>query len=708
MKSLHLILGCHSHQPVGNFDFVFEEAYEKAYLPFIEVLERFPAVHFTQHYTGPLWDWFLEHRPEFVERLAALVRRGQIEIMGGAYYEPLLCAIPQRDAIAQIRRMQAFCERHFGQRPRGMWLAERVWEPGMAKTLAEAGVEYTVLDDMHFKCSGLAPDALYGYYMTEDEGRAVKVFPIQERLRYLVPFHPVHETIEHLRELASEDGLRCAVLHDDGEKFGTWPGTHHSVYEEGWLENFFQALTDNQEWLHCVTYAEYMAKTPALGRTYVTCASYQEMMAWALPTPMQRELKDLRALFEPDSTYQLYIRGGFWRNFLAKYPEANTMQKRMLRESNRLAALRARHPGDARLDEAERLLHESQCNCAYWHGVFGGLYLNHLRTAVFEKAIAAGAVLDAVEHAGAEWTRAVLEDVDADGHEEAILENAAMALYFKPADGASLYEWDFKPRPFNLLNTLARREEAYHDTLRSGQASAAGADQEQKSIHDLVWVKEEGLDAYLVYDAHRRSSLRDRFLDLEPGVDALWAGTARDYGNFAAERYVAECGGNQIVFTRHGLVQGPEPAPVLLRKTARIEPGANACEIRYDIENMGHTALACRFGVEFAVNLLSGAGPDRYFASRDRDLAFLPLGARGLLEGLEHIALHDRWLGLVCEIAWRGPAEVYHYPIETVSQSEAGQERVYQGSVVMPSWALDLPPGAAFGLTLTLAAGQTD
>jgi predicted glycosyl hydrolase (DUF1957 family) len=36
-----------------------------------------------------------------------------------------------------------------------MWLAERVWEPHLAKPIAEAGVEYVILDDNHFKAAGL-------------------------------------------------------------------------------------------------------------------------------------------------------------------------------------------------------------------------------------------------------------------------------------------------------------------------------------------------------------------------------------------------------------------------------------------------------------------------------------------------------------------------------------------------------------------------
>ncbi|MCF6286679.1 MAG: DUF1925 domain-containing protein, partial [Candidatus Hydrogenedentes bacterium] len=388
MKQINLILGCHSHQPVGNFDFVFEEAFAKSYKPFIDVLERFPAIRCTLHYTGPLWDWFLAHESQYVERLATLAKCGQVEIMGGGYYEPLLCAIPERDARAQIRHMQKFCEKNLGVTPRGMWLTERVWEPHMARILSQSGVEYAALDDSHFLCSGHRPDELYGYYMTEEEGEAVKVFPIQEKLRYLVPFHPVQETIDYLRELATEEGDRCAVLHDDGEKFGIWPGTHKSVYEEGWLEEFFQALTDNQEWLHSVTYSEHMDSHPPIGRTYITCASYQEMMAWALPTPRQRELKAAREALEHQPELKAlcapFLRGGFWRNFLAKYPEANTMQKRMLRVSKRLERLK-NHAGHEAYEQARQHLHRGQCNCAYWHGQFGGLYLNHLRTAIYEQ-----------------------------------------------------------------------------------------------------------------------------------------------------------------------------------------------------------------------------------------------------------------------------------------------------------------------------------
>ena len=33
-KSIRFVLTLHNHQPIGNFDHVFEEAYQDSYLPF--------------------------------------------------------------------------------------------------------------------------------------------------------------------------------------------------------------------------------------------------------------------------------------------------------------------------------------------------------------------------------------------------------------------------------------------------------------------------------------------------------------------------------------------------------------------------------------------------------------------------------------------------------------------------------------------------
>ena len=709
-KRISLIFGCHSHQPIGNFDSVFESAYVLAYRPFIDVLEKYPAIRVTLHYTGPLLDWFAQHRPEFLARLRRLSASGQIEIMGGGYYEPLLCAISSRDGIAQIARMQGFCEEHFGAAPKGMWLTERVWEPYMPKVLRAAGVEYTALDDAHFRSSGLTPDDMFGYYVTEHEGQCVKVFPILEKLRYLVPFHQVSECIEYLDSIATEDGCRCAVIHDDGEKFGVWPDTHKSVYEEGWLEEFFEALTEHRAWIHSTTYSDFIAEHPPLGRTYITCASYQEMNEWALPTPIQRRLKAVRKALEQNGEASadtlLFLRGGFWRSFLAKYPEANTMQKKMLHVSARVA--QARDAGKAGWEDAERLLHQGQCNCAYWHGVFGGLYLNHLRTAVFEKLIEAERVLDGIERDGDGWVAVYETDFDADGLPEAFIENSVMKLAVAPADGGTLFEWDFKPRPFNFLNTLARRDEPYHDLLRSGHVQVGVTGEGDHSIHELTRAKEAGLENLLVYDGYRRASLRDHVWGSEPSTEALWANLEPELASFPTMTYTMRRGKGFVELSASSAIVGFAGSEVRVTKRLNLAPRASAFEIRYDIENVGTCPVHATFATEFVVNFLTGSAHDRYYWSDDRDLGHAQLGSRGCEDGLRHLALRDEWQKLECAFRFNEPVRVCRYAIETVSQSEGGQERVYQGSVVVPCWPLALAPGRRMQRRLTVEALGVD
>ena len=132
-KKIYFILALHNHQPIGNLDEVFEQNFARSYEPFIDVLEKFSGIRVALHYSGPLLDWLVEKRPRFIERLRKLSEGGRVEILGGAYYEPILPSIPEEDKIGQIRFMTSRLQELFGVEPRGMWLAERVWEPHLPR-----------------------------------------------------------------------------------------------------------------------------------------------------------------------------------------------------------------------------------------------------------------------------------------------------------------------------------------------------------------------------------------------------------------------------------------------------------------------------------------------------------------------------------------------------------------------------------------------
>ena len=220
-----------------------------------------------------------------------------------------------------------------------MWIPERVWEQSLTSDVSRAGIQYTVLDDFHFRNAGLSEERLHGYYVTEDDGRTLSIFPGSERLRYLIPFRDPHETVEYLRGIAAQNPQAVAVFGDDGEKFGTWPGTHKHCFLDGWLRRFFDALAANRDWLKSTTLSEAVDRVPPLGKIYLPDCSYREMTEWSLPVTQQLAYESAVHELEHDQRWpgiKPFVRGGFWRNFKVKYPEANEMYSRMMMVSRRL------------------------------------------------------------------------------------------------------------------------------------------------------------------------------------------------------------------------------------------------------------------------------------------------------------------------------------------------------------------------------------
>lgn len=698
-KRITLALGVHNHQPVGNFDFVLEHAYQQAYLPFLKVLHDHPHVRIALHYSGFLLKWFQTYHPEILEIITSLVQRGQVEMLTGGFYEPVLPIIPDVDKVAQIKRLSEAIDKVFGFQPMGMWLAERVWEPHLPLSMARAGVKYAVIDDSHFKYAGLADEDLLGYYITEEQGALLSLFPISKTLRYSIPFQEPGETIEYLRDLATEDGGRIAVFADDGEKFGIWPETHRHCYEDRWLERFFDELEANEDWIEIFTFGELIGSRPALGRVYLPTASYAEMMEWALPARAIASYEEFHKMLDQNGQldrYGVYIRGGFWRNFLAKYPESNNMHKKMLAVSRKVGLLAEEKGSSVLIRRAQDELFQGQCNDAYWHGVFGGLYLNHLRSAIYGHLLEAEKIADGALHAGGEWVDVQTVDFDGDGAEEVLVHTPDLNLYFDPAEGGSLFELDFKPLSVNLLDTLARREEGYHHKLKT-PSNPQSIDSEVASIHDRVQAKEEGLEKFLFYDWHRRVSLLDHFLAEETSLEIFSRCQQREQGDFIEGKYQHSLrrrkNGLTLKLVREGrLWPGEEAIPFLVSKSVKIMNRGASLGVEYKLENRCTQEVACWFGVEFNYALLAGRAPDRYYWVDGAKLEDPCLASMGETPEALSFGLKDEYLGLKISLQLDKPATLWRFPIETVSQSEGGFERGYQSSVVFPNWKLSMKP----------------
>ena len=173
---------------------------------------------------------------------------------------------------------------------------------------------------------------------------------------------------------------------------------------------------------------------------------------------------------------------------------------------------------------------------------------------------------------------------------------------------------------------------------------------------------------------------------------------------WAAGRYLPgeprEDGG---IFTRTGALAVDEnDLEVSLQKEFAVASGGDgerlSCARKLDcMQGSGRF----RLGLEMILNLLAGHAPDRYYhAGEWRE----PLDWEGERILPAALGLRDEWLKLDLELAVNPlPSRWWLAPIFTVSQSEEGFEKVYQGSAILPVWDLELKTADSWEGSVTLA-----
>ncbi|MEW6719640.1 MAG: alpha-amylase/4-alpha-glucanotransferase domain-containing protein [Thermodesulfobacteriota bacterium] len=682
-----LLLCFHNHQPVGNFDSVLENATRDAYRPFLELLAEFPSIRVTIHFSGGLLLWIEERAPETFSLLRDLVLRGQVELLGGGMYEPVLALLPERDRLGQLRELSSALEGRFGRAPEGVWLAERVWEPDLPRTLSAAGVKYLPLDDYHFQRAGLSSEELDGVWLTEFNGAAVRVFPGSERLRYLIPFGSVEEALSEIERMTSRDvPFPAAVFADDGEKFGVWPGTRRHVYENGWLRRFFEGIAARADRLVPMTLGEYVAEAKVRGTVYIPACSYIEMGEWTLPAERAALFGALLHDFRSGRMGEIkpFVQGGYYRNFLRKYEEANQLHKRMLLVSERVEAAERTNPARARA--ARDFLYRAQSNDVYWHGVFGGLYLNHLREAAWSNLLRAEGLADAALHGSkAGWAEVREGDLDCDGGTELLLKTGGMTLLSHGHDGGALTEISLPTRGVALGHVLTRRTEGYHGRF----LRAAGSYDGSTSIHDALVLKDPAVLQALGADPWQRASFREAFHGEEDSPESILAGAAPRCVTAGKEAAVDCARRGTGILAKFAIPLRAPGIELLLEKALFLRGWEEGFVAAFRLRNLGEAPVSGTLCSEWNLNMLSGEGVERYYDGLGEPRGLSSSGATG---GVRDFRVVDGWRNVAARAVLDRECAVIRRPLETASLSEAGAEKIHQGVCLKVLFPVSLLP----------------
>ncbi len=619
---MKLIFVLHNHQPAGNFDYILENAFKRAYKPFIDAVLDNNNFRFAIHFSGYLLKYIEKEHPEFIEIIKHLAQKKRCEIIGGAMFEPVLILLSERDRNTQIKIMRDYIEKTFKVSPKGFWLAERVWEQHLAKTLAKNGFQYTFLDDTHFIRSGKDEKELNGYFITEDEGFPLKVFPISKKLRYLIPFEKPEKIFSFLKSVDHNNANSMLLLGDDGEKFGVWPGTYKYVYQDGWIKEFLKLLNENRDAVQMILPEEFTEQYAPKGRLYINAGSYEEMLEWS---------------------------NGNFRNFLTKYEESNNMNKKCLYLSGKTE------------NPPEELL-MAEANDAYWHGVFGGLYLPHLRISVYENAIKAEKKIQPNIFSASEI------DINKDGENEIIVETPFINAYFTNKGGA-MYQLDFKRKNLNLLNVLTRREEPYHKEIKNVEMERKN--REVKTIHEIHAAKEKDLDSYLIYDWYVRKSFLDHFFREDTTPESVYRMQFGEQGDFITEKFNTKITQTEdhiaAELVRNGHVwHGADWEEVNVSKKFTFYKEKNEFELLHKIQ--ANKEMFLFHGLE--INLMLFTDGMKINGKNYKD--FLTMQGKSF-------EIFDYIQNLHIFIETTEETELWTYPIYTVSQSESGFEKTFQG-----------------------------
>ena len=200
---------------------------------------------------------------------------------------------------------------------------------------------------------------------------------------------PSRRPSTYLRENATADRSRIGIMGDDGEKFGGWPGTHELCWGEGaWMSRFFDAVEEN---------ARLARHRAAVGLVWTRTRRRPRLRSDDLVPGDDRvgaPVRRVRAVPRPARrrrrraglTAQRFLFGGFWRGVRRRATaRSTTCTSRCCEPPTPSQPC----PPGRQQERALRHLLRGQSNDVYWHGLFGGIYLVHLRLAVAAELIGA-------------------------------------------------------------------------------------------------------------------------------------------------------------------------------------------------------------------------------------------------------------------------------------------------------------------------------
>ena len=638
MDQLSVILGVVCSQPIGIPDSERERLYEHSYKPLLKAMYNAPRIRFTLYFSGIVFEWLEKAHSEFVDVLAEMTKRRQVELLGGGFYEPFFPLIPKTDRIGQMERLTTLIRKRFGRRPRGAWVPGGVWDQRITSNLQNGGLEYTFLRAGAEHPPGKA-------VLTEDQGKLITVFPLCEKTGHRLFVDPPEDVVRQFLESADPDSGPAPVLSlmIDANAFDV-PDAAQRI---AWFAAFLRALElqGNAARTRLASKVHRMLQG-TLDRCSFPATTFSEL--GVVDGTAQSDRRTFRALLE-------------------EHVEAQRMYAKM--QHTHLLVNQVR--GDKyRKQNAREDLWRGQSHFAYWSNGTGGIYRSQLRKATFASLIEAE---KNTREVGIFMPSLARIDFDLDGLEEVLFQGNDFNAYVHRR-GAYVFELDHLRRNWNFLDTMCRRPEPYHDAE----------------------VRAEG------YDAWPRSAFVDHLFTPEQTLTDFAAGRRRQVVDIGSLLYVIEDIDKDHNTVRFAVQCFNADSLATLRIVKEYQFQKNRIDVTYQFHNDSLEPFAALFGSEVNLSFYSNEVADLRMNVRQgrqrREIA--PTTTE--LEGVADVQYQDVRNKVAVSIVPSDRPEVWSLPVYATGLVSGVPTSLYQSNATVARWNLALAPGGAASFSIGL------
>ena len=664
MRALSILPCLDIQAPAIETDAAYEARCDDVVDPLLARLGEWSGAHVSVNIASPLLVWIAEHRPDSLVRIRHLADDGQIELMGAGFYDPLLVAIPEHDAIGQLTLARNELQRQLAVRPRGLWLRGFSWAPGLPTLLNRNGYRYTLVDEQSLTDTGTLDGELDGYYITERDGFSLAVFPVlaTSQARF-----EARGDSEVLRDLLAGWTTRAVTF--------TFENIRTSVDVDK-IVRLIRLVRAHQDWLRLDTCSLFIDRQPPSGRIYPRMPRVEHSHGVASHTLD-------------------------WAETLATYPEVNFLHKRMLKSSYRVHKFRsqatklAQQGCDVRqsVQDACTTLWQAQNHRAFRPGDDGRMYDVSVRGAAYGRMLAAERIACSMLDATSEPFSTREVDFDCDGRSEILVDTRQIGAIISPHRGGGIFALELLNRDLALGTMLRRHLEPVHQQAAVTDIQLV----EDRSADDADPVFQPDDVARMWFDHRSRPWFRDHFLAPETTLENWYRNQYREVGDFADGTYevIQQARSSRddvgrVQLGMNGTVgAGGKRSLVRIEKQYRFDLQNPRLWAAYRLINRYFEPAPAWFGIESNF-VLPGGDPasTRFRADSPRGEVEGGFDHPHALRRIGYLELIDEAADLIICLFTETPLDIWMMPVETIVRP--GEPPLRQGVALLLHGAHDL------------------